>query len=115
MASHREFAAGFGPASIDMRRGWLEYLPPGCSDPRATPLWAPVPLGLPAAYVLTAEYDTLRDEGEFYAAQLSRAGNSVTLERVDGAIHGFLQFTAFSSLARRSLANACAALRRLLE
>ena len=114
--SHREFAEGYGPGSDDMLRGWVEYLPPGISpDSRVTPLHATALAGAPPAYILTAEYDTLRDEGEFYAQNLRDAGVPVTLSRVPGAIHGFFQYTKFSALARSALHDACGALRVLLR
>jgi acetyl esterase len=116
LPSHREFATGYGPGSIDMLRGWQEYLPPNKSptDPLVTPLAATSLAGLPPACIVTAEYDTLRDEGEQYAARLEEAGNRVMLRNVPGAIHGFFQYTAFSGYARASVAAACAALRSLL-
>ena len=39
--------------------------------------------------VVTAEFDTLRDEGERYAELLRAAGINTRTHRYDGMIHGF--------------------------
>jgi acetyl esterase len=47
--------------------------------------------GLPAAVILTAEHDPLRDEGEDYARRLEAAGVPVTFRRFENQMHAFFQ------------------------
>jgi acetyl esterase len=59
-------------------------------DWRASPQWADSHANLPPAFVLTAGYDPLRDEGLMYADALSKAGVSTQYVCFERQIHGFI-------------------------
>jgi acetyl esterase len=103
-------------ADADM---WQHYLgdPDGRGDvsPYAAPGRATDLAGLPAAYVLTAELDPLRDEGIDYARRLMEAGVPTELHTVAGACHGFDIIAAGSSLGQRSIEEQVRALVRGLR
>ncbi|XP_064158754.1 arylacetamide deacetylase [Anguilla rostrata] len=67
------------------------------ADPRASPLLAPDSAlrPLPKTYVLTGEYDVLRDDGFMYVTRLQRAGVDVTHEHYAAGFHGALMFTVW--------------------
>ncbi|MGH2884448.1 MAG: alpha/beta hydrolase, partial [Solirubrobacteraceae bacterium] len=75
----------------------------GASDPRASPLLANDLSGLAPAFVVTAAFDPLRDEGEAYAHALQAAGTPTTLRRFPGFIHGFVNAAGVSRTARDAL------------
>ncbi len=117
LESHRTFATGFGPGSEDMMRGWREYLGDAVDPhhPLASPLFAESLRGLPPALVLTAEYDSLRDEGEAYARRLKRARVPVVSTRYEGTIHGFFQMAGVLESGRRALDEVAEFLRSNLQ
>jgi acetyl esterase/lipase len=61
-------------------------------DPLFAPLMAESLEGLPSAYIITAQFDVLRDEGVLYAERLRRSGVEVTWAHYDDAFHGFWAF-----------------------
>lgn len=80
------------------------------ADPRASPLLVPDAAlrSLPKAYILTCEYDVLRDDGIMYATRLRAAGVEVTHEHYDTGFHGALMFTVWPTdflIARRMTDN----------
>jgi acetyl esterase len=70
---------------------WHWYLGEDAHDvsPYAAPVRAKDLTGLPAAYVLCAGLDPLRDEGLNYAHRLTEAGVAVELHLVPSIPHGF--------------------------
>ena len=76
------------------------------ADPRLAPLRHPDLSGLPAAVVVTAEFDPLRDEGEAYAAALGAAGVPVVARRYDGLIHGFFAMRILTPAAASAIDDA---------
>ncbi|MEJ1970767.1 MAG: alpha/beta hydrolase [Rhizomicrobium sp.] len=81
------------------------------SDPRLSPLLCKDLAGQPPAYVVTAGFDPLRDEGRDYADALDRAGVSVTYVNYPGMVHGFFSMRGFIPKAREAVAAAAAAVR----
>ena len=77
----------------------------------ASVLRAPDLSGLPPAYVATAGFDPLRDEGEAYAVRMREAGVRVALRRHPGLIHSFANLTGVSRTARAAMLEAAGALR----
>lgn len=60
------------------------------TDKIANPLMADSLEDLPPAFILTCEYDVLRDEGFLYARRLRNSGVAVTHRHYDSGYHGFL-------------------------
>jgi acetyl esterase len=114
--SYRENAEGYLLTARAMEWFWGHYVPDAAQrqDPYAAPLRAKDLSGLPPAFVLTAEYDPLRDEGEAFAARLQQAGVPTRLQRYDGAIHGFFAMGLLAEVARRAIDDAAAEARRAL-
>lgn len=59
--------------------------------------------GLSATYIITAEFDPLRDEGELLYKKLLESGVEAYCQRYLGVIHGFHQLSSVSQSARECL------------
>jgi acetyl esterase len=114
-ASYGDFGEGHGLTAASMQRFWNLYLAGADGlDPDASPLRAQDLAGSPPAFVLTAGFDPLRDEGEAYCEALRDAGVEAELSRYDGAIHGFWRWLAATQLSRTAVDEVAGALRARL-
>ena len=110
-ASREENGTGYFLTTAHMEWFDAQYLPEGAdrTDPYLSPLLAPDLSDLPAACVLTAEHDPLRDEGDAYAQRLRDSGVAVEHLRVEGMFHGFVSMP--HPAAEKARAAAFAALK----
>ncbi|MEL5990803.1 alpha/beta hydrolase [Microbacterium phosphatis] len=119
-ASYHEFAEGYFLTRDGMKWFWDQYTTDEADRAQitASPLRATTEqlAGLPAALVITAEADVLRDEGEAYAAKLRAAGVEVTAFRALGIVHDFVMVHGLhgTSAAQAAIAQAVASLRAAL-
>ena len=92
-ASIEEFASGYflTKAGIKWFRGHYLEDESRKSDPKVSPMLADLG-GLPPAFVLTAGFDPLRDEGKAFADRLSQFQVPVTHRCYTDMIHGFISF-----------------------
>jgi acetyl esterase len=81
-------------------------------DPRASPLLTRDLAGLPPAFLQTAGFDPLQDEGGAYAKALAGAGVAAEHKHYPALVHGYLQLAGYSNGARTAVDDAAAALRR---
>lgn len=115
--SHRDFADGYllTAASIEWFMNHYLRSPADIHDLRASPLLAPDLRGLPPAYISTAGFDPLRDEGHEYADRLRDAGVPVELAPNPSLVHGFIGLVDGIPAAAAALDHAAHALHRALH
>ncbi|HEY3723351.1 MAG TPA: alpha/beta hydrolase [Acidimicrobiia bacterium] len=111
--SMRDNAEGYFLTRDAMRWFYSHYLdePTLGADPRVSPIRADDLSGLPPAFVITAEYDPLRDQGVAYAAAMSDAGTAVEARTYAGMFHGFLSMVEYIDAGKVAFDDAVTALR----
>ena len=65
------------------------------------------PAGLPPTYLVVAQYDVLRDEGDAFAHRLREAGVATVARCAAGMNHGFLKYAGVIDEARAEIEIAC--------
>jgi len=88
-------------------RWFIQNYLPNVGD-RSLPINSPLLIdskflkGMPPAYIATAGFDPLRDEGDAYAKKLAEAGVKVTHQKYPNLIHGYLQMTGLILKAKEA-------------
>ena len=93
---------------------YLDGSDQSATDPRISPHYASDDAlrRVPPAFVITAEFDPLRDEGEAYAARLQSLGVDTVLRRFDGQIHAFYSLPLVIPAAVEAIAQTGEQLRK---
>jgi acetyl esterase len=115
--SYAAYASGYGLTASLMRWFGEQYAggPGQAENPYVSPLLAPSLADLPPAFVITAEFDVLRHEGEAYAARLADAGVATDCVRYNGVHHGFFIMDGPLPQAAAAQKEAAAALRAAFQ
>jgi acetyl esterase len=110
--SMNDNAEGYFLTRDAMRWFYSHYLndPAEGADPKVSPVRADDLSNLPPAYVITAEYDPLRDQGMAYAAAMGAAGTPVEARTYDGMFHGFLSMVDMIDAGKVAFDDSVAAL-----
>lgn len=112
-AAHNQGLLG----GLDMQWFWNLYLPDIVSrrNPEAAPILSSDLRGLPAAIVVTAECDILREEGEAYASALRSAGVPVDHRCFEGQMHGFFSMGQLLPASVDAMEFVALSIRRTLD
>jgi acetyl esterase len=89
---------------LPKKEDWLDW--------RASPLLAKSLKGLPPAYVITAGFDPLVDEGREYAERMQKEGVAVEYRNHADMVHGFITMGRVLDSANSALADCAQALRK---
>jgi len=104
--SYEKFGGGeyfLGLEDMQWIRGMYFRDSEDAKDFRASPLLYPDLSNLPPAFIMTAGYDPLRDQGKHYADRLNEADVAVEYQCFEGAIHGFLNFAGVLDIGKSGL------------
>jgi acetyl esterase len=115
--SHERNGEGYLLTKEAVRFFRAAYLPDrkDRTDWRASPLLAASHANLPPAFVLTAGYDPLVDEGRAYAERLAQTGADVAYKEYSDMVHGFVLFGGVLDPANVALADCAERLRGAFE
>jgi len=111
------FAEGyvFGRKELEWAYGSWINSPEEMNNVRVQPILATNFSGLPPAYVVSAEYEVMRDDIEEYARLLDAAGVPTVMKRFDGTVHPFMSMAGVIDAGKDVIDEAAAEIRRGLS
>jgi acetyl esterase len=115
--SHQAFGEGVMLPTATVQWFRQNYLPDLRleNDPRVSPFFVKDLSRLPPALVITAGFDSLRDEGRAYADRMRDAGVVVEYVCSEGSMHGFINMAGALRESARMLALAADRLKGALS
>lgn len=114
--SSHQFASGYLLEMEHLRADYRGYVGDhDHTDPRISPLLYSDTTGAPAAIVVVAECDPLRDEGLAYAGLLEHFGVNVEILEAEGMLHGFMRQGSFVPDALTTLDDVARHLREFVS
>jgi acetyl esterase len=108
------FATGYLLTRANMEEFVQAYVadPSRITEPYASPLHAEDLAGVAPAWIMTAEFDPLRDDGAAHAERLRAAGVPVDYQEMKGNVHASFILTRLLASARAYNVASIAALRK---
>jgi acetyl esterase len=114
--SYQDFGTGLPLTRADMAWFFRHYADPTrWADPEISPQRRTSLAGTPPTWIVSAEYDVLRDEAEAYAVRLASEDVAVEFQRATGMPHGFARMANHVDEAAEVLKQAGSALRRFSQ
>ncbi|NOX93659.1 MAG: alpha/beta hydrolase [Alphaproteobacteria bacterium] len=111
------FAKGyvFGRKELEWAYGsWINSAE-DMNNVRVQPILATDFSGLPPAYVVSAEYEVMRDDIEEYARLLDAAGVPTVMKRFEGTVHPFMSMAGVIDAGKDVIDEAAVEIRRGLD
>lgn len=118
MPSWKELGTGAYLVSCAQMVEWYDaYLPNGINrkDPKVSPFFSTDLSDLPAALIITADHDPLRDEGDQYAEKLKSANVAVDHTCWAGMVHGLASMAGMLDAGKILIDQVGAALCKAFE
>ncbi len=115
--SHHDFGHGLLLSRVDVeyaKKLHSAHSLLSFSDPRVSPMLGNL-AGLPPALIVTAAFDSLRDEAEIYALKMRAAGSDCVAYRVEGQGHGFVSMAMINRAALHATIQIARDFRKLLD